>query len=447
MKSHRVNCPKYSSAGPLLLAALLSASLASACGGDSDPAAEGADDAAVQTPAAAVQSPPAAPDPDVAARHAEPSEFATRDSAGVRIIETAGSAWTAETAWTIDPEPIADIGGGRAPGTALHGAGRIVRLSDGGFVVAHRRGTQVVWFDANGKFRHSAGHVGRSPGGFMVLGDVFAMPGDSVLAIDPEVQRLSVFGPDGEFARLEAIDFVEAGSPAVFGVLADGSILGLREFAFEEGMTAGVNRDSLPFVILQPGGGYENTASAFPTSEHWLFGFGEGMAGGALPFGSESQVAATADGFWFGSGESPEVTRHGADGRLLEILRWDAEPDSLPAERVEAFKAGAMATAAGNPPAVAEMRNFLQDMPFPATSPYTGQMIVDPDGSMWIGPYHAWTEPAGGWWTVFETDGRRLGMVEIPAGFEMRAVGTDRVYGIWTDDEGTESVRVYGLNR
>jgi hypothetical protein len=447
MKSHALRCRKYSSVSPLLLAAILSASLVSGCGGDADPAAAGADGAAAQTSATPVQSPAQAPDPDAAARHSVPSEYSSRDSAGVQIIETAGSAWTAESVWTIDPQPIADLGGSRAPGTALHGAGRIVPLSDGGFAVAHRRGNQIVWFDANGRFLHTAGRFGRSPGGFMILGDVLAMPGDSVLAIDPEIERLSVFGPDGEFARLESIDFVEAGSPSALGVLPDGSILGMREFGFEDGMTAGVNRDTLPFVILQPGGGYENTASAFPTSEHWLFNFGDGLAGGALPFGSESEVAATADGFWFGSGDAPTVTYQAADGRLLKILRWDSEPDSLPAERVAAFKAAAMATVAGNPPAVAEIRNFLQDMPFPATSPYTGRMIVDPDGALWIGPYRAWTEPAGGLWTVFDADGRRLGMVDIPAGFEIRAIGPDRVYGVWTDDERIESVRVYALNR
>jgi hypothetical protein len=369
-----------------------------------------------------------------------------RDSAGVQVIETGGSAWTAESAWTIDPEPIVEVGGGGAPGTALHGAGSIVRLLDGGFVVAHRRGSQLVWFDADGRFLHAAGHLGRSPGAFMVLGDVFLMPGDSVLAIDPEVERLSVFGPDGEFARQEKIDFVEAGAPATLGILADGSILGMREFGYEEGMTAGVNRDTLPFVTLQPGGGYETTAAAFPTTEYWLFDFGDGLAGGALPFGDESHAGATADGFWFAAGDSPQVTHHGPDGRLTKVLRWDSEPDSLSTERVETFRAAAMNARGGNPAALAEMRKFLQDIPFPATSPYTARLISAPDGALWIGPYHVWTEPAGGWWTVFDADGRRLGMVEIPAGFELRTVGTDRIYGVWTDDEGTESVRVYALN-
>lgn len=437
----------YSSAGRLLLALLLAASFATACGADSESATSGASDAAVQAPAPGVQTTPPLSDAELAARHSEPSEYSITDSAGIQVIETAGSAWTAETAWTVDPEPLAAIGSERTGGNSLHGAGRIVGLSNGGFVVAHRRGSQLIWFNADGRLNRAAGHLGRSPGGFMILGDVLAMPGDSVLAVDPEVQRVSVFGPDGEFARLSSIDYVDAGSPATVGVLSDGSILGMREFVFEEGMGAGLHRDSLPFVVLEPGGGYENSASVYPTSQHWLFAFGEGFAGGALPFGGESHVAATADGFWFGSGDTPEVTHHGADGRLRKILRWDGKPEPLPAERIEKFKADAMATGGRNPAALAEMSNFLQDLPFPETIAHLGGMIVDSDGALWIGPYHAWTEPAGGWWTVFAADGRRLGMVEIPAGLEIRAIGTDRIYGVWTDEEGVESVRVYALHR
>ena len=439
--------PEYSYADRLLVAVLFAATLVTACGGDSDPDALGAGDGADQTPAAPTQTSLPGASADLAARHSEPSEYSTRDSAGVEVIETAGSVWAAETAWTLDPEPLASLGGEKASATSLHGAGRIVGLSDGGFVVAHRRGSQLLWFDSDGKFVRSAGRLGRAPGGFMVLGDILAMPGDSVLAVDPEVERVSVFGPDGEFARLESVDFREAGSPSVVAVLPDGSLLGTREFVFAEGMSAGLNRDSLPLVILRPGGGLENTATDFPTSEHWLFDFGEGLAGGALPFGGESHVAATADGFWFGSGDTPELTHHSADGRRLRILRWDSQLEQLPEERVEKFKADAMATGGSNPAALAEMRNFLQDLPFPGTTPSLGGMIVDSEGALWVGPYHAWTEPAGGWWTVFDSAGRRLGMVDIPVGFEIRAIGTERIYGMWTDDEGTESVRVYGLNR
>jgi len=439
--------PKYLYAGRLLVAVLFAAALVTACGGDSDPDAVGAGDGAVQAPAAPMQTSLPDATAGLAARHSEPSAYSISDSAGVEVIETAGSVWTAETAWTVDPTPLASLGGEKTGATSMHGAGRIVGLSDGGFVIAHRRGSQLLWFDSDGEFVRSAGRLGRAPGGFMILGDILAMPGDSVLAVDPEVGRVSVFGPDGEFARLESIEFREAGSPSVVAVLTDGSLLGTLEFVFAEGMSAGLNRDSLPLVILRPGGGYENTASEFPTSEHWLFDFGEGLAGGALPFGGESHVAATADGFWFGSGDSPELTYHGADGHRLRILRWDSQLEPLTEERVEKFKADAMATGGSNPAALAEMRNFLQDLPFPETIPFVGGMIVDPDGALWVGPYHVWTEPAGGWWTVFDSAGRRLGMVDIPVGFEIRAIGAERIYGVWTDEEGVESVRMYGLNR
>jgi hypothetical protein len=450
MKRQTEKYSLYSSVGRSLLAALGAVTLMTACGNDSDPAETATADSAdsvVPAPATAARTSPSSASADLEARHSEPSGYSVRDSAGIQVIETAGSAWTEETAWTVGPEPLASLGGERTGGTSLHGAGRIVILSSGGFVVAHPQGSQLVWFDPNGRFQHAAGHLGRSPGAFMIVGDILAMPGDSVLAVDPEVRRVSVFGPDGEFARLESIDFREAGSPSAVSVLSDGTILGTREFEFEEGMSAGLNRDSVPLVILQPGGGFTNTRTLFPTSQHWLFEFGEGLAGGPAPFGAESHVAGTVDGFWFGSGDTAEITYHGADGRLQKILRWQGSAEPLPAERFEKFEADAMAAAARNGAALAEMRNFLRDLPSPDTTPYLGGMIVDPDGRLWIRPYHVWTEQAGGWWTVFDADGRRMGMVEIPAGFEIRAIGSDRIYGVWTAEDGVESVRVYALNK
>ena len=447
MKFQNEKFPTYRSAGRLLIAALVASSLVSACADDSAPADASVSEGKAETSDAPDRPAATGATAELTARHSEPSGYLVRDSAGVEIVETAGSAWTAETAWTVDPEPLASLGGERTGGSSLHGTGRIVRLSDGGFVVAHKRGSQLLWFNGDGTFRIASGHLGRAPGGFMVLGDLLAMPGDSVLAVDSEIGRVSVFGPDGEFARLESIDFVAAGSPSLVAVLPNGTIVGQTDFVFEEGMSAGVNRDSRPFAILQPKGGFELTEVQFPTSEQWLFQFGEALAGGPLPFGSESYVAAADGGFWFGTGDRPEVGLHDAEGQLVTVIRWSGEAESLPAERAEQFKVDALASAGSNPATVAEVSSFLRDLPFPEQVPSMGGLAVDPDGNVWVGPYSAWTEPAGGWWTVFDAAGRRLGTVEVPRGFEVRAIGTDRLYGVWTDAEGTESIRVYGLKK
>jgi len=46
---------------------------------------------------------------------------------------------------------------------------------------------------------------------------------------------------------------------------------------------------------------------------------------------------------------------------------------------------------------------------------------------------------------TFDTEGRYLGPVEMPAGFQPFQVTGGRVVGRWTDEMDVEFVRVYGV--
>lgn len=56
-------------------------------------------------------------------------------------------------------------------------------------------------FDRTGRFLHTIGKMGRGPGEFVSPAAVLALPGDSVLIIDPEASRASIVGPTFQIGR------------------------------------------------------------------------------------------------------------------------------------------------------------------------------------------------------------------------------------------------------
>jgi hypothetical protein len=50
-------------------------------------------------------------------------------------------------------------------------------------------------------------------------------------------------------------------------------------------------------------------------------------------------------------------------------------------------------------------------------------------------------------WTVFDPEGRYLGDLTVPAGFNVFEIGPDVIIGRWTDDLDVEYVRLYRIEK
>ncbi len=74
------------------------------------------------------------------------------------------------------------------------------------------------------------------------------------------------------------------------------------------------------------------------------------------------------------------------------------------------------------------------------------RVLVDSEGYFWIQEYEPF--PAGtGAWKVFDPEGRMLGEVATPEGFQVHQVGEDFVLGVWRSEFDVEHVQMYTLNR
>ena len=82
---------------------------------------------------------------------------ATRDSAGIRIIDNAKPVWGPGREWRLSEKPILDIGGGTGADHELGRIAGLTRLSDGRVVVADQSTLQLKFYDPSGRHLTSIG--------------------------------------------------------------------------------------------------------------------------------------------------------------------------------------------------------------------------------------------------------------------------------------------------
>ena len=83
-----------------------------------------------------------------------------------------------------------------------------------------------------------------------------------------------------------------------------------------------------------------------------------------------------------------------------------------------------------------------------STSRLTGRSRADAAGYLWVREYDFPNEarPAP-LWTVFDPDGRMLGLLETPRGLSVSEIGEDYILGVARDELGVESVQLWPLRR
>jgi hypothetical protein len=369
-----------------------------------------------------------------------------RDSAGIQVVENRGGRWKADGGWRLSDEPTLQIG--VAEGDPLYQMDRVraaLRLGDGRIVVANAGSHQLRWYDAKGKHVASAGGEGGGPGEFRGLNALRRLPGDSVLAYDMMAFRLSWFDPAGRFVRSVALQPVGQVPPRFVDRFADGSLLLSSSVRTGGEMPkSGTRRDTLLWLRTGADGVPVDSLPVTPGGEASLQ---IAMAGGqiqsmnimSLPFMRNVQTAASGDRYWQGITDAYEIVLRRADGTPERIVRRVVQPvpvrgaylDSL--RHVEVAEHGA------------EAGKSLDRVELPEHLPAFERLLVDDGGNLWV-QHTAWPGAAvQAEWDVFDAQGQMLGTVRMPPGFRAMQIGADLVLGVWTDDDGVEYVRTYGL--
>lgn len=367
-----------------------------------------------------------------------------RDSAGVTIVENPALPTDAALPWTVAAEPAVDMGlleGDEA--YQFYEVRGIARLSDGRIVVANGGSQELRFYDSAGKHLMSTGRKGGGPGEFEDLGLVAVRPGDTVAAADWNLRRVSFFDREGRFVRSFALASA-AGFPVPVGPFADGTWLVTTGFAFAPGEVEQVVRDTATYQRLGEDGSVRDTVGHFPSYEYYVKGDKQSATAVSLPFGRTTETAIAGDRFYAGHSERYEIGRYDAHGRLELLIRLRRDPVPVTSADVDRFKARRVAEAEdqGRP----RIERMYAEMPFPATFPAFGGLLVDALGGLWVLDFAAPGDTTRRW-TVFGPDGVVLGVVQTPPGLNVREIGRDYVLGTWRDADEVEHVRLYALRR
>lgn len=364
-----------------------------------------------------------------------------RDSAGIAIIESFRAAWGDSAQWRIDPEPLLDLAeSGAGDPHDFYTVRGIKRLSDGSIVVLNAGSDEIRQFSADGRFLDSFGGAGEGPGEFTNPRQLESA-GDTILVLDWD-SILSVYGPGPEFirdvrlhSRTRAVHSIGNGNLVVRAVSSLTPIGGLVRIP-----------EALLTYRLDGSGG---------DSIGWIPGYEDYTIGdmGQVPFfEKEAVVDSHGDRIFTGSSDYMQVEEMAANGDTVRILRIAEYPLALSEAQAEAERDARLdfplLQQTPLPPRVQQLRQFIEDMPLPATRPAYADMIVDPSGAVWLRPYRGLSERVGPEsWLVLDSGGQWLGSVEVPGNFRIWEIGMDEVLGVWWDEMDEQHPQVLRLQR
>lgn len=228
----------------------------------------------------------------------------------------------------------------------------------------------------------------------------------------------------------------------VEGVFSDRSMLATQ------GITSGAvqfRREELRSIYwhYSPDGEVLDSAGVFFAAEVYNESTESVAIAMLAPFGREASIAVFGQRFYYASGQTYEIQVFNSAGSLERIIRRPVANRSVMRSDIQAFKEEFLQ----EPRLEVWARRRLNDLEFPETMPAFGSVKVDALGCIWVAEYSLGREDREGRWTVFDTDGRMLGVVEVPRGGILTDIGKDYLIGRWRTDLDVEQVRMYRLIR
>ena len=367
------------------------------------------------------------------------TSISQRDSAGITIVESALPLWSAGDGWTVNPEPILDLATtGTGPPHEFYRVRDAVRLPDGSIAVADGGSREVRFFSSTGEFQQAVGRCGKGPGEFERLTSIHRIRGDSLIALDYWLRRLTVLAPGWSVSRTISL-FSDGIRVSELSTLDETTLVAT---VYSLGELEGVNglfRGLHPVVTISLTGAVLDTLTSIPGDESFQ---GPTFSAPAL-FGKDSHVAVHQGLIYLGSADEMQFEVFSPAGRLERIVRV-LEVDLRVSDQEIQVERDALA----GPDPPQRIREIIAAIPDPETRPAYSDLIVDSEGFVWVAEYQGRSEQEepNDWW-VFSPEGEWLGSVQPPGRFTVYEIGLGYMLGRLLDDLDVEHVQVLHLNR
>lgn len=353
----------------------------------------------------------------MALSHLNAQRVTTRDSLGIRIVETGGRQ-NSPAVFSLSDAPAVNLGGlendPNLEFDARSGHFAAIRLGNGNLVVADK--TRLQMFDRVGKRLAIVGRAGRGPEEFANIAGLCRTRGDTIVVSDDQLLRVSVIDRDGKFVRAFRTNGYMSEGQFCF---SDGSILGVRRLvAGADGrLTALLVRVTLDGVEAKQLGPVE---------------FGPYDSG----VGRLVSVVAAGQGYYFGNAIAHEIQLFDSDGRLTQLIRT---ADPLHRITDAELRFGGPITKGGGGRRPDRGVDQLKIKTWPAYR----QLRSDPSGRIWVREWvPQMVDAREETWTALDANGTVLGrlIMPLPASKDSSRMvvsfGTDEVLLRETDSDG-----------
>lgn len=383
-----------------------------------------------------------------------PQRTVFRDSAGIRIAENISPDDSAAHVWWTFGQPQLDIGGEDAVEPyIIHQVSAAIRQPDGSILVGSRSSADIRVFSAGGEHLRTTGRKGGGPGEFQSIEGFERAAGDSIYVFDQALRRMTLLEPDGKVARLIPND-PDKGFTRAFGRFADGSMLGSpRGTPVQPPGTSGEQILRMPVTLARftPEGQLLDSLGSFPGSERVMratMGANNQLASIEIfvgPFMKSPNYIASAEEFYIGAQDGPEIQVYDVTGALKRIIRTGRAPETVTQKHLDAHFERQLSQASPERREQMKASGRPTNPNGPFVPPYSSLML-DRTGNLWVSDYPGPFNREGRW-TVYAPDGGVLARVQFPERFRPLDIGGDYVLGRELDDLDIEHVRLYPLIR
>ena len=384
-------------------------------------------------------------------------DVSIQDSAGIQIVENHAPVWDSAEFWAVDPQPSFEIGGFSAtsdttdPSHLVWNITAAVGLSDSRIAMTSGKGDRkVLVFERSGELSESFVREGRGPGELRHPTHLQVLLDDTLVVWDQMFGPVGYFEPSGRLLRHRSLDLgaILAAVPAeqrpaesMRRPLWDGSFLvSVRRKDWQPPEAGQLYRAPVRHIRIDSNyaahsfGWWEAVEVVSPQDPMFPFlpfPVGSTAVGGGLPLA----VYVT-------NGDRFEVHQFSAVGVLQRIIRRDFDPIPITARDIEDWRQRYIVNSRFVDDRVWEQAMARVPSRF---HPATGRLLVDTEGYLWVGDGS--TRYGPGKWSVFDPEGRWLGMIGIPAE-RVLWIGGDVVIARHIDrDTDVETVEGYRLNR
>lgn len=376
------------------------------------------------------------------------------DSAGVAIVHYDALPDPSGSRITLSEDPVVTIGGaGAAPEHEFSQIAGVVRLSDGRIVVGDGGSGELRYFDDQGNLLGKSGGPGQGPGEFRRLSFIGRLADDSILTGDAGLGRFQVFDPQGRYARGMSPTEVGGGVWRVnpVGVTASGQILATQYTPPTAGNEK-PERAPHPLLLLDATWTRWDTLVVLRGPGQLIRATERGFTMEGVTYGGQSdasvgeEVVAAVDTDVLGA----QVFR---GGKLVVVLRVaqasvPVTPDLLAryAEEAMSLWPAGMTDESRN-----AFRQRVMTGPHGAILPLVVSVEVDAIGRVWLNRGRLPGEPRESF-AMFSPDGEWLAEISMPPGLDRGTtgsdgpgmdIGRDYLLGVWRDELGVETVRMY----